>query len=110
MDHSIVLVLADPTDPLLAMLEALPGEVRIAAGNRVEAFADAAPEADVILNWTGTVSYTHLDVYKRQSKASPLLCHNRDSRVERRLWGRMVSCAPIVNRRKTGPVNNRPAG
>ena len=44
MDHSTVLVLADPTDPLLAMLEALPGEVRIAVGNQVEAFADAAPE------------------------------------------------------------------
>jgi phosphoglycerate dehydrogenase-like enzyme len=53
MDHNTVLVLADPIDPLLAMLEALPDGVRIAAGNRVEAFADAAPEADVILNWTG---------------------------------------------------------
>jgi phosphoglycerate dehydrogenase-like enzyme len=54
MDHSTVLVLADPTDPLLGMLEALPDGTRIAAGNRVEAFADAAPEADVILNWTGS--------------------------------------------------------
>src|ERR1019366_3248605 len=54
MDDNTVLVLADPTDPLLAMLEALPDGTRIAAGNRVEAFADAAPEADVILNWTGS--------------------------------------------------------
>ncbi len=54
MDHSTVLVLADPADPLLAMLEALPEATRIAAGNRVGAFADAAPEADVILNWTGS--------------------------------------------------------
>jgi len=54
MDNSTVLVLADPTDPLLAMLEALPEGVRIAAGNRAEAFAAAAPEADVILNWTGS--------------------------------------------------------
>jgi phosphoglycerate dehydrogenase-like enzyme len=53
MDDSTILVLADPTDPLLGMLEALPEGVRIAAGNGVEAFADAAPEADVILNWTG---------------------------------------------------------
>ena len=36
------------------MLEALPEPTRIAAGNRIEAFADAAPEADVILNWTGS--------------------------------------------------------
>ena len=52
MDSSTVLVLADPTDPLLGMLDALPDAVRIAAGNRVEAFADAAPHAGVILNWT----------------------------------------------------------
>jgi phosphoglycerate dehydrogenase-like enzyme len=54
MDDITVLVLADPTDPLLAMLAALPDATRIAVGDRVEAFADAAPEADVILNWTGS--------------------------------------------------------
>jgi phosphoglycerate dehydrogenase-like enzyme len=54
MEDSIVLVLADPTDPLLGMLETLPEGTRIAAGNRMEAFADAAPAADVILNWTGS--------------------------------------------------------
>ena len=54
MDNTTVLALADPTDPLLAMLEGLPDHVRIAAGNRIEAFAEAAPEADVILNWTGS--------------------------------------------------------
>ncbi|HUO29713.1 MAG TPA: hypothetical protein VMU80_10870, partial [Bryobacteraceae bacterium] len=54
MDISTVLVLADPTDPLLGMLEALPEWVRIAAGNQAEAFADLAPQADVILNWTGS--------------------------------------------------------
>ncbi len=54
MDDSTILVLADPTDPLLAMLEALPDGTRIAAGNRVEAFTDSAPTADVILNWTGS--------------------------------------------------------
>ena len=54
MDDNTVLVLADPTDPLLAMLEALPENTRIAVGDRVEAFAQAAPEADVILNWTGS--------------------------------------------------------
>ncbi len=54
MDDSTVLVLADPTDPLLAMLEKLPDNTRIAVGDGVEAFAQAAPEADVILNWTGS--------------------------------------------------------
>ena len=54
MDDITILVLADPTDPLLAMLAALPDAARIAVGDRAEAFADAAPEADVILNWTGS--------------------------------------------------------
>jgi len=36
------------------MLAALPDAARIAVGDRAEAFADAAPEADVILNWTGS--------------------------------------------------------
>jgi phosphoglycerate dehydrogenase-like enzyme len=54
MGASTVLVLADPTDPLLVMLAALPDDTRIAAGDTVAAFAQAAPEADVILNWTGS--------------------------------------------------------
>ena len=54
MDNITVLALADPADPLLGMLESLPDDVRIAAGNQIEAFADAAPEAGVILNWTGS--------------------------------------------------------
>ena len=54
MDHSTVLVLAEPADRLLIMLSALPDSTRIAAGDRVEAFTRAAPEADVILNWTGS--------------------------------------------------------
>ena len=54
MDHSTVLVLAEPADPLLIMLSALPDSTRMAAGDRVEAFTRAAAEADVILNWTGS--------------------------------------------------------
>ena len=54
MEDSTVLVLAGPEDPLLEMLGALPASTRVAVGNRLEAFADAAPEADVILNWTGS--------------------------------------------------------
>ena len=54
MEDNTLLVLADPTDPLLGMLAALPDSTRIAAGDRVDAFVDAAPGARVILNWTGS--------------------------------------------------------
>jgi phosphoglycerate dehydrogenase-like enzyme len=54
--HSLI-VISDPADPLLALLDELPPETSIAVGNRPEAFANAAPEAEAILNWllSGTV-------------------------------------------------------
>ena len=52
MDHHTLLVISDPTDPLLGMLEGLPPETTIAAGNTAEAFQTAAPDADAILNWS----------------------------------------------------------
>ena len=45
MDKITVVVLADPTEPQLAMLEALPPDTGIAVGNQAEAFVRAAPEA-----------------------------------------------------------------
>jgi phosphoglycerate dehydrogenase-like enzyme len=52
MDPITVLVLADPTEPRLAMLEELPPETRIAVGNSAQAFVRAAPDATVIFNWS----------------------------------------------------------
>jgi len=53
MEHTL-LVLADPAEPQLAMLEALPDGTDLAVGNRPEAFARAAPDATVILNWSAS--------------------------------------------------------
>jgi phosphoglycerate dehydrogenase-like enzyme len=52
MDNITVLVLANPSEPQLAMLEALPPETGIAVGNTVEAFERTARDADVIFNWS----------------------------------------------------------
>ena len=49
MDDIIVLVLADPAGPQLAMLHALPGAT-ISAGNTPAAFERTAPHASVILH------------------------------------------------------------
>lgn len=54
MDNITVLVLSDPTDRQLAMLEDLPGSPSIAVGNGVEAFERLAPEAQVVFNWSGS--------------------------------------------------------
>jgi phosphoglycerate dehydrogenase-like enzyme len=52
MDNNTVLVLANPTEPQLAMLEQLPPNTGIAVGNALEAFEGAAPTANVIYNWS----------------------------------------------------------
>ncbi len=54
MDPITVLILADPADRHLAMLDGLPEETRIAAGNSVEAFEGLAAEAGVVFNWSGS--------------------------------------------------------
>jgi phosphoglycerate dehydrogenase-like enzyme len=54
MDNLTVLVLSDPADRYLAMLEALPDDTRIAAGNSAEAFEAAAADADIVFGWPGT--------------------------------------------------------
>jgi phosphoglycerate dehydrogenase-like enzyme len=53
MPHHTLLVLGNPADPVLGMLDRLPDDTRIAAGNSKEAFVPAAPEADAILLWDG---------------------------------------------------------
>jgi len=54
MGDITVLVLANPTEPQLAMLEQLPAETSIAVGERAEAFERSAEEADVVFNWSGS--------------------------------------------------------
>jgi len=54
MDDNTVLVLANPAEPQLGMLEELPPETTIAAGDSAAAFERSAPNADVIFNWSGS--------------------------------------------------------
>lgn len=53
MTDLTLLVLADPTDPTLGMLERLPDSTAIVCGDSVEAVQSSAAEADIILNWSG---------------------------------------------------------
>jgi phosphoglycerate dehydrogenase-like enzyme len=47
-----ILVLSDPAEPQLAMLDALPKETNLAVGNSTAAFEGTAADADVIFNWS----------------------------------------------------------
>src|SRR5437867_1944755 len=52
MENNTVLVLANPMEPTLALLEELPPKTSLAVGNAVEAFARSAAEATVIFSWS----------------------------------------------------------
>ncbi|MGA2197320.1 MAG: D-2-hydroxyacid dehydrogenase [Bryobacteraceae bacterium] len=52
MDNITVLVLANPADPQLKQLAALPEETSIAVGSSAEAFDRAAAQASVLFNWS----------------------------------------------------------
>jgi phosphoglycerate dehydrogenase-like enzyme len=51
MDSVTLLVLADPAEPQLALLEQLRGDANIAIGDTPVACERIAPLADVVLNW-----------------------------------------------------------
>jgi phosphoglycerate dehydrogenase-like enzyme len=53
MDNVTLLVLSDPTDRQLGMLEQLPEGTSLAVGTTPEAFERVAADAAVILNWSG---------------------------------------------------------
>jgi phosphoglycerate dehydrogenase-like enzyme len=50
MDNITLLVLANPTDRELAMLEQLPDSTSVIVGNHIDAFRKAAPDADVVFS------------------------------------------------------------
>jgi phosphoglycerate dehydrogenase-like enzyme len=74
------------------MLDALPDTVRIAAGNRVEAFAEAGPEADVILNWTGS-----RELLREVWRMSPRVrwIHSKSAGLDELLFPELIE-SPVV--------------
>ncbi len=55
MKNNTLLILANPDEPQLAMLEKLQGTEHIIVGNSAEAFAQAAADATVIFNWSSSL-------------------------------------------------------
>jgi phosphoglycerate dehydrogenase-like enzyme len=95
MDHHVVVVLADPTEPQLAMLEKLPAETRIAAGNSLEAFQNAASDANVIFNWSLTGELLR-QVFAMCPRAQWV--HNRSAGLDGVLFPEIVaSPVPLTN-------------
>jgi len=95
MGDITVLVLANPTEPQLAMLEQLPAETSIAVGERVEAFERAAAEADVIFNWSCSGELLR-EVFRLCPRVRWV--HTRSAGLDGLLFPELVkSAAPLTN-------------
>jgi phosphoglycerate dehydrogenase-like enzyme len=97
MDDITVLVLANPAEPQLAMLETLPDSTSIAVGETPEAFARAAPHADVILHWSA-----ELPVFEEVWRMSPRIrwVHSLSAGLDGVLFPALAeSPVPLTNAR-----------
>ncbi len=97
MDNITILVLSDPTDRELAMLESLPASTSIAVGNNVAAFENLAPEAKVIFNWSGGRQLMQ-QVWKMAPRVEWV--HSRAAGLDSLLFPELVdSPVPLTNGR-----------
>jgi phosphoglycerate dehydrogenase-like enzyme len=98
MSNHTILVLADPTEPQLAMLEQLPPETGIAVGNTVEAFERAAPDANIIFNWSLSGALLR-DVFGMCPRVQWV--HTRSAGLDTQLFPELVE-SPVVLTNGTG--------
>jgi len=95
MDNTTVLVLANPTEPQLAMLEQLPEKTSLAVGNNLEAFENTARTADVIFNWSLSGGLLR-EVFRMCPRVQWV--HNRSAGLDGILFPEMVaSPVPLTN-------------
>jgi phosphoglycerate dehydrogenase-like enzyme len=88
-----VLVLSDPDDPQLSMLDELRETAHVAIGNSPEAFKNAAASAAVIFNWSGS-----LPLIREVFLKSPAVrwVHSRSAGLERTLFPELIASDVIM--------------
>lgn len=88
-----ILVLAQPAEKQLAMLDALPDETTIAVGDNREAFESAAAGADVVLAWSGT-----RDLLQEVLRMAPGVqwVHSRSAGLDTVLFPELVESSVIL--------------
>lgn len=87
MKSNVVLVLADPNDPQLAMLDKLRSEAEIVIGESRSEFEKAAADASVVFNWSGS-----LELLRDAVRLTPQLqwMHSRSVGLERTLFPELI--------------------
>jgi len=98
MENDTILVLADPAEPQLAMLEKQLAGVKFISGNSAEAFEQAAAHASVLFNWSGS-----LDLFRKVFGMCPNLrwVHSRSVGLERTLFPELME-SPVTLTNGTG--------
>ena len=95
MRNYTILILTDPAERQLAMLEKPLAGVKLIAGNSVEAFEQAAIHADVLFNWSGSLA-----LFRNVFGMCPNLrwVHSRSVGLERTLFPELMeSPVPLTN-------------
>ena len=90
-----ILVLADPNEPGLTGLDKLRTEANIITGNSVEAFGQAAVDATVVFNWSGSLA-----LLRAVFGMCPNLrwVHSRSAGLERTLFLELIERpVPLTN-------------
>ena len=92
-----ILVLADPSSRQLTMLEALP-DTTLVAGRSLEAFTQSTHDAEIILNWSGTLA-----AFRELFRQCPALqwVHTQSAGLERSLCPELVD-SPVILTNGTG--------
>ncbi len=95
MGNYTILILTDPAERQLAMLEKPLAGVKLIAGNSVEAFEQATIHADVLFNWSGSLA-----LFRNVFGMCPNLrwVHSRSVGLERTLFPELMeSPVPLTN-------------
>src|SRR6516225_7452209 len=95
--HTVLVLTANMADKDLALLEQLPPETNLAVGTSPEAFANLAPGADVIFNWSAAGA-----LLRQVFAMCPHVrwVHSRSAGLDTQLFKELVdSHVPLTNSR-----------
>jgi phosphoglycerate dehydrogenase-like enzyme len=93
MKKSSILVLAAPDEPQLSMLNELRETASVLIGDSVQAFEKATASADVIFNWSGSLSLIR-DVFLMSPRVRWI--HSRSAGLERTLFPELIASDVVM--------------
>jgi phosphoglycerate dehydrogenase-like enzyme len=93
MNKVSILVLSEPDAPQLSMLDGLSEPANVIVGNTAHAFETAAADAEVIFNWSGSLSLIR-EVFLMSPRVRWV--HSRSAGLERTLFPELVASDVVM--------------